>query len=551
MFRKLTLSLLLTVCSIAVSNFSFANIITYSGGPIVDYTLGNNDTLFIASGTYTGSVSGLNSNNRTIIVAGGATFEPTALNPNNGVVCKMYIYGTFTYSSSLTTNTNFTLDVYAGGVVNLAAMNTKGKDQLWTNNYGGTINFSGDVLLNGGTLSDDNNVFINYETINVSGNFQMNSGSKFYNYKDFNITGTFRVNGGTVYNYGRLDVTGSVLMNNGASSIHNYCRMEVTAGITNTSGNFYNYSYLRAINSDITNSANIFNIRISNFGSPLSQPMIEGRNYFHSTGGTMTGPALLYFTGTTSITGGTIGVGGITTDTIKMNDITRSMPTQILDVQSGGTINPNVIYNAWGVPDPSYVFLFGCSVETFLEIPLAINWRTFDAMLSNDIPLLTWSAEFGRGTVFEIQRSYDSRNFSIIKTLPYEEGQSEYEFRDKSVNAQSPVAYYRIKAVEISGVEKYTHTRIVKFNHKPGSVYTAPNPFTNNFIINYKAAEREMLTIRMFNISGQQMLVKNVTVNSGNNDINITEAAQLAKGIYVIQVNKGYNMISSNKIIKQ
>lgn len=62
-----------------------------------------------------------------------------------------------------------------------------------------------------------------------------------------------------------------------------------------------------------------------------------------------------------------------------------------------------------------------------------------------------------------------------------------------------------------------------------GWLFCWPNPITNNFFINYNAPEKEMITIRMFNISGHQMLTKNVTVNSGNNNINITETAQLAK----------------------
>jgi len=544
MFRKLTLSFILTACVFLVGKFPFAATII-DNGTNTNYNLTAADSLVIAAGTYTGNITGFPSGAKITVIA---TFSPASF-PNNAAG-KIYNYGTATLTGTpIRTNTNFALNNYGVFTINGTTI-MNGKDQLWTNNYGGIINFSNDVTMNG-NVGDDNNVLINYETINSTGVFKMNSGSSITNNKDFNVTGTFQINGGTFNNYGRLDVTGNVLLNNGASSIRNYCRMEVTDGITNTSGNFYNYSYVRAINSDITNSANIINLRISNFGSPLSQPMIEGRNYFHSGGGTMTGPALLYFTGTTSITGGTMGVGGVTTDTIKMNDITRSMPTQILDVQSGGTINPNVIYNAWGVPDPSYIWLFGCSYEIFIEIPLAINWTSFDVMLSNDIPLLTWSAEFSSGTVFEIQRSYDSRNFSLIKTLPYKEGQSEYEYSDKSVNTQAPFAYYRIKAIEISGVEKYTHTRAVKFTHKPGSIYTAPNPFTNNFIINYTAVEKETITIRMFNVSGQQMFTKNVTVNNGNNSINITEAGQLAKGIYVLQVSKGHNMISSSKIIKQ
>ena len=234
-----------------------------------------------------------------------------------------------------------------------------------------------------------------------------------------------------------------------------------------------------------------------------------------------------------------------------MNDITRTMPLQILDVQSGGTLHPNVIYNAWGVPDPSYVYLFGCSIEILLEIPLAINWNNFTVSLFDNVPVLNWAAEFSSGTTFEIQRSYDGRNFSTIRDMDYEAGKSSYEYKDRSVNTQAPIVYYRIKSNEINGAEKYTNIRSVKFSSKPGSIHTAPNPFTNNFIINYNAAAKETITIRMFNVSGQQLLTKNVTVNNGDNRINMTEAAQLAKGIYVIQISKGYDMISSSKIIKQ
>ena len=140
MLRKLTLSLVLTVCALAASKPTFANLITVNGGS-APYSLNSGDTLYIASGTYTGTVSGLSANNRTIIVAGGATFQPCLLQPDNGVVCKMFIYGTFTYNQPLTSNTNFTIDIYAGGLVSVADMNTKGRDQVWTNQYDGTLTF--------------------------------------------------------------------------------------------------------------------------------------------------------------------------------------------------------------------------------------------------------------------------------------------------------------------------------------------------------------------------------------------------------------------------
>ena len=547
MFRKLTLSLILSVCMLLASNVSYAITITVTGTSNTNYTLNAGDILVIAAGAnYTGTVSGLTANDRTIIVEGGATFQPASLVPTNGVVCTIKNYGTFTYSQPLTTNTNFTLDNYAGGMVNLTTLNTKGKNQTWTNNIGGTINFSGNVLINGGTTEDDNNVFTNYETINALGNFQMNSGSLFYNYKDFNVGGSYKANGGVLMNHGNFVVTGLLDINSGATPITNYCRLQASGGIT-VSTTLVNYSYVWAKNSEIkVTSGTIENRKIPE----ASPPIIHSATYTQS-GGFVTGPALMYFNGTTTMTGGNIGVAGVTADTIKVYDITRTQPTQIFDVQLAGTRQPNVIFNAWGVPDSNRVYLTGCSMEIFLEIPLAINWNAFVVDLFDNVPVLNWSAEFTRGTVFEVQRSYDGRNFSPIKTLQYQEGQSHYEYSDVNVSKQADVVYYRIKSTEVGRVEKFTQMRLVRFSHQTGRIYTAPNPFTSNFIISYRAAEKETITIRMFNVSGQLALTKNVTVNSGNNNINITEAAQLARGIYVIQLNKGNNMISSTKVIRQ
>ncbi|HEU5165438.1 MAG TPA: T9SS type A sorting domain-containing protein [Chitinophagaceae bacterium] len=539
MISKFTLSLLLTVCSLLIGKFAVATNYTNNGGSTPNYSLNAGDTLFIASGTYTGSIQNFPAGAVIIVTDIANTFQPSSFPNNAGGT--IYVYGTFTYTSSLTTNSNFTIHNY--GMVNLGAVTLKGSNQTWINHYGATINFSGDVLMNGD--AGNNNVLLNYATINCNGNFQMNSGSSFINYKNFTGTGNFKVNGGSLRNEGKLDITGNMLVNSGTSVVENYCRMEASGGITNGSVNFKNYSYLYAENSDIINTGTITNISVNG-----SLPLLDGRDFTQSGTSVMTGPALLYFTGTTKMTSGTMGVPGTATDTIKMYDITRTNPAQILDVQSG-TINPNVVYNAWGVPDRSRVYLIGCSVEILMEVPLAINWNNFVVDLFDNVPVLNWSAEFGSDAVFEIQRSYDGRNFSSIKDMAYNQGQSEYEYRDRLVNTQASIVYYRVKATELSGIEKYTQTRTVKFSNKPGSISTAPNPFTNNFIINYKADEKETITIRMFNVSGQQMLVKNVTVSNGNNSISITEAAQLVKGIYVIQVSKGYNIISSGKIIKQ
>jgi hypothetical protein len=545
MFRRFTLSLVLTVSAFAFGKSLFAATII-DNGTNTNYNLTSADSLVIATGTYTGNISAFPSGAK-ITVTFFATFQPASM-PNNAAG-KIYVFGTFTFTSSLTTNTNFT--IYNFGIVTLGTVTIKGRDQVWTNHYGGMINFTGNVTMNGTPIDDDNNVLYNYETVNCSANFQMNSGSRLNNYKNFYVSGNTIVSGGTLNNIGKFETIGSISINSGTQAVNNYCRMISSGGIFISTGNMFNYSYLWARNDlglgDITiSSGSLVNIPVGGY-----VPIIHGRSLIHSGSATITGSGNLYFYGSTTKTGaGFTGTSGITTDTLKMNDITRVNTTIFYDAQTA-TVYPNAIYNVWGVPDSTRLYVIGCSLEINLEIPLAINWNYFFVNLANDLPLLTWSAEFAQGTVFEIQRSYDGRNFSTINVLPYEVSLSTYEYKDRVVDTHVPIVYYRIKSIELGGIEKFTQTRIVKFNNKPGSIYSAPNPFTNNFIINYRAAGRETITIRMFNVSGQQMLVKNVTVDEGDNNINITEAAQLAKGIYVIQVNKGHHMISSSKIIKQ
>ena len=540
MFRNLALSLLLTVNAVAFSLSSFA--ITYvDNGTSTNYTINAGDSLYIAFGTYTGQISGLGSVNAKITVNSGATFQPSGI-PNNAVAT-IDNYGTVIFGYNIRTNTGFTLNNY--GIFSVSG-NTVivGNNQTWTNNIGGVMNFFGNVTMNG-NVGDVNNTFINYETIHCTGTFQMNSGSAYYNRKDFTITGTFRVNGGTFENTGKMDVTGNILMNNGASVLRNYCRITATPGIDITSGNFYNFSFVWAINSDLTNSANIINA-VSNH----STPMIQARNFTLSSG-TITGPCLMYFDATTTHTGGIIGIAGPTTDTIKVYDVTRTQPTQIFDVQSGGTRHPNVIYNAWGVPDTSYQWWWGCDYLYRLDIPLAVNWNHFYVYLSDKIPVLDWSADYDPGTVFEIQRSYDGRNFTGIKQVNTEPRRSQYAYHDISVNTSFPIAYYRIMAVEPGGMPKFTQTRSVRFNRKPGSLQIFPNPFSSNFIIDYNAKENEDVTVRIFNASGQQKMVKNISVHRGTNSIEINETANFSKGIYIVQVSNGSSLIASGKIIKQ
>jgi len=537
MNRNSTLIILLSLLGSAFCKSSSATVYI-DNGTATNYNLLAGDSLYIASGTYTGNITGF-ATGAKIAVASGAVFQPTSIaSPNmHGT---LYVYGTFKYTSAtqLKTNTDFTLHNY-GTVWITSSVQMNGSNQVWNNYFNATIKMDADVDMT------NNNAINNQGFMTFGANLTMTGTTSITNKNTITVAGDYVNNGGTFINQGKFETTGSITFKNGQAMIYNYCRMISHGGITNTSGYVYNYSFMWAESSlglgNIVNSGSIYN-------GPIAR--VQAVN-FNNTG-TVTGAGYLYFTGYTTTTNiGTTGVIGITTDTIKIYDKTRANPLTIYDNQLG-IVNPNVVYKSFAAPDSLMAYIPGCAVEILAQVPLAIKWDYFFVTLSNDVPALTWSAEYDHGTIFEIQRSYNGINFSNIKNVNADNTKSSYNYNDNSVNAKASVVYYRIKATEPKGSLSYSETRTVKFSNTSGiTIQTAPNPFTSDFTVNYQATEQSTITIKVYNMSGQQQFAKNILVNSGFNSFTVTEAAKLVKGFYLVQISRDSKLISTEKIIKQ
>src|SRR5260221_9459362 len=535
MNRNSTLFALISLLASLFCSQSSATIYI-DNGSAANYNLNAGDSLYIASGTFTGNITGFAASAK-IAVASGAVFQPASIAFPN-VHGTMYVYGTFKMTSQLHTNTGFTLHNY-GVVLVTSTTLMSGSGQVWNNYYGALLKLDGDV-----SMTSDNSI-INQGTITCGANLTMTGTSTITNKNIITVAGNYLNSGGTLTNQGRFQTTGSITFNSGLAVVYNYCRMISEGGINNTTGFVYNYGYMWA-------KASLGLGNIVNSGTLYNGPIARLQSVNFNNTGTVNGSGYLYFTGYTTTTNlGTTGVIGITTDTVKIYDVTRTNPLTIYDNQTG-IVNPNVVYRVFTAPDSTNAFVPGCAVELMSEIPLAINWNYFFVTSPENVPALNWSVQYNRGTIFEIQRSYDGINFYNIKNMTVENVKSVYNFNDEHVNAKSVVVYYRIKAIEPGGAEKYSETRTVKFSNKTSiAIQTAPNPFISNVNIYYQTTEKGIITIRLFNLNGQQQLTKNAAVNSGFNSINITDAASLVKGMYIIQVSSNNQLISTEKIIKQ
>jgi len=526
MIRISTLFSLLLVSIFSLINVEAHSTVYVDNGTSTSYNLNNNDSLYIQSGTFTGSINNWMGAPK-ITVAANATFNPSGFGYFLGSII---VYGKATLPRIDGQTTNFSLTNYGRITVSSTTYIANGK---LSNMYGATITFTGAFSTNTGTI-------VNKGTMLANSSFYAGASSVVTNSNTLTSIGYMEINGSHMTNGGKMSSGGKMIFS--GTTFTNSCRTAAEGTIEISSSTIYNNGLFWASaaqnNSKIINSGTIINSG--------GNSVIKAVNFENS--GTINGSATLYLTGTTK-SGGVVGRAGTTTDTIRVYDATRSNPATIFDEQSG-SVYPNVVFNTMTAPDTTSIY-GSCSSEMASTV-LPVKWNYFYANLSNNIPALTWSAEMDNATNFEIERSYDGANFSSVAFVMSAATSSEYKYNDQLVNTQAKVVYYRIKAIEPSGAQKYSDVRAVRFSNTQNiTVQTTPNPFTSQFTIGYQSTTKETISIRIVSVTGQVLISRTASVNSGYNSITITEGAQLNKGVYLVQLISQRTVISSEKIMKQ
>lgn len=547
--RTLLTSLFVT-CLFAFSSKA-TNYTNY--GTFVTYTLKSGDTLRIAQGNYTGVITSLQAG-AVIIVAQNATFSPTVLNLfapagriiNNGT-CNLSSLGIgagFSLYNYATVNVQGDMDFYSGAA------------KIVENYLGGMISVNGDISLNDNTTINNSGIInvvndlnlysstarvTNRSVMLVSGN--VNSQGILNNENVLRITGNLNYWGGQLNNTGEITPRGSFSIGNGLTYT-NTCRM-ITKGAINNYGTLRNEGLIWAgtTNTSADNFTNSGNY-IGKAGSKLRA--VTFVNY-----GSMTGSGFFYATGVTTLGGSaSAGVSGVTTDSIFIFDATRSNPSRIFDNQ-WGTVRPNAVFRAFAQPDTLQLFNT-CSDIFKTHAILPIKWNYFNVKMVQQQPLLTWSAEYEAGMRFEIERSYDNTNFTVISSMAADNAGS-YSFTDVNADLNNATVSYRIKGVSTaSGVVKYTEIRMIRSREtQTATISLYPNPTVDRAFISYKSSGNERVTVQVKSANGQQLSTSTLSFSTGINRVELSEVKRLKPGMYVVDVMSNGNIIASEKLVKQ
>lgn len=179
-------------------------------------------------------------------------------------------------------------------------------------------------------------------------------------------------------------------------------------------------------------------------------------------------------------------------------------------------------------------------------IILPVKFISFSgSLVSQDQVRLDWKINVDKDhKAFEIERSGDNSNFSVIGTL---NTLPPYSYTDKEPLQGNN--YYRIREIGKSGSIIYSHIILVQMlNNIAFTIF--PNPAGNFIYLRINSKWNENLEIEINDIQGMKILTRQWKVNAGTNEINMN-VQQLISQVYILKLTdqKG-EVLATQKILK-
>jgi hypothetical protein len=152
---------------------------------------------------------------------------------------------------------------------------------------------------------------------------------------------------------------------------------------------------------------------------------------------------------------------------------------------------------------------------------------------------------------YHIERSFDGTSFTEIGSVSSKgDGDFSYIAYDNkaAVDPKNSSVFYRLRIEDKNGAFNYSETKKINFNRLT-KLQISPNPFTDLLKLNLNASKRSDAVINIVNAAGQQVYYRKIALESGANIISLDNMQKLSKGLYVMQIQSGGEILKavSNK----
>ena len=179
---------------------------------------------------------------------------------------------------------------------------------------------------------------------------------------------------------------------------------------------------------------------------------------------------------------------------------------------------------------------FGRFTLSTIGNPLPVRFILFNAQCENNKVAITWTTAQEQNTSrFDIERSIDAANWTVIGTRPAA-GNSSVE-RSYSFSDNSPLQnnFYRVAEYDLNGRVQYTGVLRSGCN-ETDEFRLWPNPVHDKMFINIVAVNASKANIKIYDSKGALVKVQQVNILRGSNQLTV-DVTTLAKGFYSILVD--------------
>ena len=204
---------------------------------------------------------------------------------------------------------------------------------------------------------------------------------------------------------------------------------------------------------------------------------------------------------------------------------------------------------------------YSCGYFANITMPnggtLPVNYLSFDAVVNDKSVLLKWTTtQEVNNSHFEVERSLDMNTYKTIGLaldgFPVNGTGKSYQFKDLTSELDGkPVAYYRLKQIDLDGKATYSKVLAVRLQVKTDvAMQVSPNPFAENLNVRFNATENGTAQIRIINNQGQTLLSKQSAISKGYNNIQVDGLNGLAAGLYIAQLVMNGTVIDNQRVIR-
>jgi hypothetical protein len=171
-------------------------------------------------------------------------------------------------------------------------------------------------------------------------------------------------------------------------------------------------------------------------------------------------------------------------------------------------------------------------------IPLGVNLVKFSGSIQNKSIQLAWEvSENETAKRFEVEQSIDGNHFVLLGSIAgtNKNGKEGYSFSRRQI---ANGLYYRLKIINRNDREGYSRVLFLKEEHSddqyPLILFT--NPVYNELKFSFKAKQRTIILINLYNSQGSKTFSRRFNCTEGNNLFTVPAGCLPVKGSYIVEV---------------